>query len=66
MASTCQQKEFAFFSFLISEGLSDAFQLVSANNEKWKGYLLSHVRLLATPWTVVQQAPLSMEFSKQE
>ena len=27
---------------------------------------LSRVRLLATPWTVVHQAPLSMGFSRQE
>ena len=27
---------------------------------------LSHVRLSATPWTVAQQAPLSMEFSRYE
>ena len=27
---------------------------------------LSHVRLLATPWTVAYQAPLSMGFSRQE
>ena len=27
---------------------------------------LSCVRLFATPWTVVYQAPLSMEFSRQE
>ena len=26
----------------------------------------SDVRLFATPWTVAYQAPLSMEFSKQE
>ena len=26
----------------------------------------SHVQLLATPWTVAHQAPLSMAFSKQE
>ena len=26
----------------------------------------SHVRLFATPWTVARQAPLSMEFSRQE
>ena len=31
-----------------------------------KCYLLSHVRLFATLWTVVHQAPLSMEFSRQE
>ena len=29
-------------------------------------WLLSHVWLFATPWTVAQQAPLSMGFSRQE
>ena len=28
--------------------------------------LVSHVRLLVTPWTAVCQAPLSMGFSRQE
>ena len=28
--------------------------------------LVSHVRLLSTPWTVAHQAPLSMGFSRQE
>ena len=28
--------------------------------------LLSHVQLFATLWTVTHQAPLSMEFSRQE
>ena len=28
--------------------------------------LLSHVQLFATLWTVAYQAPLSMEFSRQE
>ena len=28
--------------------------------------MLNCVRLFATPWTVAHQAPLSMEFSKQE
>ena len=36
----------------------------------WKGEvkvkLLSHVQLLATPWTVAHQAPPSMGFSRQE
>ena len=27
---------------------------------------LSHVQLFATPWTVARQAPLSLEFSRQE
>ena len=35
---------------------------------KWKVKVksLSHVRLLATSWTAAYQAPLSMEFSRQE
>ena len=39
-----------------------------ANAWKWKVKvkLLSHVRLLATPWTAAYQAPLSMGFSRQE
>ena len=28
--------------------------------------LFSHVQFFATPWTGVHQAPLSMEFSRQE
>ena len=28
--------------------------------------VLGHVQLLATPWTIAHQAPLTMEFSKQE
>ena len=28
--------------------------------------LLSHVQLFANPWTVDSQAPLSLEFSRQE
>ena len=34
--------------------------------ERKKVKLLSRVRLLATPWTVAYQAPLSVGFSKQE
>ena len=29
-------------------------------------YLLSHVQLFATPWTVAHQAPLSVGFPRQE
>ena len=29
-------------------------------------YMHSHVQLLATPWNVAYQAPLSMEFSRQK
>ena len=39
-----------------------------SNAWKWKvkGKLLSHVRLLATPWTTAYQAPPPMGFSRQE
>ena len=39
-----------------------------SNAWKWKvkGKLLSHVWLFVTPWTAAHQAPLSMEFSRQE
>ena len=39
-----------------------------ANAWKWKVKVktLSHIRLLATPWTAAYQAPLSMGFSRQE
>ena len=41
---------------------------ISFNAWKWKVKvkLLSHVRLLATPWTEAHQAPPSMGFSRQE
>ena len=29
-------------------------------------YLLNHVQLFATPWTVARQSPVSLEFSRQE
>ena len=40
----------------------------SSNAWKWKVKVksLSHVRLLATPWTAAYQAPQSMGFSRQE
>ena len=39
-----------------------------SNAWKWKVIVkpLSHVRLLATPWTAAYQAPPSMGFSRQE
>ena len=39
-----------------------------SNAWKWKVKVksLNHVWLLATPWTVAHQAPLSMRFSRQE
>jgi len=39
---------------------------IPIKKERKKVKSLSHVQLFATPWTVVHQAPLSMEFSRQE
>ena len=33
--------------------------------KKWQWKLFSHVRFFATPWTVALQAPLSMEYFRQ-
>ena len=43
-----------------------AISFSNAWNWKVKGKSISHVRLLATPWTAAYQAPLSMVFSRQE
>ena len=43
-----------------------AFSFSNAGKWKVKGKSLSHVRLFATSWTAVHQAPLSMGFSRQE
>ena len=43
-----------------------AISFSSAWKWKVKVKLLSHVRLLATPWTAAYQAPLSTGFSRQE
>ena len=36
------------------------------SNEKWKWWSLSCDQLFVTPWAVACQAPLPMEFSRQE
>ena len=38
----------------------------SGEEVKWKCWLFSRDPLFATPWTIACQAPLSMEFSRQE
>ena len=43
-----------------------AISFSNARKLKVKVKLLSHVRLLATPWSAAYQAPLSMGFSRQE
>ena len=46
----------------------DWVAISSSNAWKWRVKVksLSHVRLVATPWTAARQAPLSMGFSRQE
>ena len=39
---------------------------VSKCQVSWYVYVLSYVQLFATPWTIAHQAPLSMEFPRQE
>ena len=52
--------------------INTQFCTISSSNRKrtlpnsWHVYMLSHVWLFASPWTVVRQAPLYMEFSRQE
>ena len=43
---------------------SFSFLCIMAERQKVKS--LSRVQLFATPWTVAHEAPLSMEFSRQE
>ena len=54
--------------FLPSQIYDGVLVLESTENEdkEKKVKSLSRVRLFATPWTVAYQAPLSMEFSRQE
>ena len=52
------------FSCLISP--SCTVQLLITGEVKCKTQQLSPVQLFGTPWTVVHQAPLFMEFSRQE
>ena len=41
-------------------------KIVMKREQKWKCESLSHIQLFATLWTVTLQAPLSLEFSRQE
>ena len=51
------------------EGHLGYFQLLTIMNKAGINIhvqVFSHVGLFATPWTVAHQAPLSIEFSRQE
>ena len=53
---------------ILQAGTLEWVAISFSNAWKWKvkGKLLSHVWLLATPWTAAYQAPPSMRFSRQE
>ena len=55
-------RSFLYSSFVYSCHLF----LISSASVDYKLCVLSHVWLFATPWTVAHQAPVSMEFSRQE
>ena len=51
---------------LIWEEKREMFEVVTEKYYKCFLCVLSQVRLFVTPWTIARQAPLSMEFSRQE
>ena len=53
---------------ILQAGTLEWVAISFSNGWKWKmkAKSLSHVWLLATPWTAAYQAPLSMRFSRQE
>ena len=53
-----------FTSSLTVAGQS--FQISHSNREHVYVHALSHVQLFVNPWTIARQAPLSMEYSRQE
>ena len=65
LMQTLSSKEHVIFPFCLSAvTLADIYQPHFLWKWKWKS--LSCVWLFVTPWTVACQAPLSMEFSRQE
>ena len=49
-----------------SDSISKAMDRESCEEYFWNACMLSRVQLFVTPWTVVHQTPLSVEFSRQE
>ena len=43
-----------------------SYALLGQTKERRKVWSLNHVPLFANPWTIAHQAPLSLEFSRQE
>ncbi|XP_070316363.1 SH2B adapter protein 2 isoform X2 [Odocoileus virginianus] len=50
----------------VSEGAGHADSALVCPPHLWKMQNVSRVRLFVTPWTVARQAPLSVEYSRQE
>ena len=63
LKTLCSQWRGAWVRFLIRE-LDPVCQTKSPQVKV--NVLVTHVQLFATPWTIILQAPLSMEFSRQE
>ena len=61
---------FFIFLLVVQRGVAETESMSESIHhslrEKWKCYLLSCVWLFVTPWTLARQAPLFMEFSRQE
>ena len=51
---------------LCKNPLNDSREGLLQNASSMRACSFSHAQLFVTPWTVAHQAPLSMEFSKQE
>ena len=54
------------FSVVIWANIFTVLSFITIAFDRMKSESVSHVWFFATPWTVAHQAPLSMEFSKQE
>ena len=57
---------YSFFCNLLSQGKHGEFIHVDQRRSEYVLSPFISVQLLATPWTIVCPAPLSMRFSKQE
>ena len=53
-------------SFALSDPKSQACDKLTKGNNLWVLSCFSQILLFVTPWTVTDQAPLSMGFSQQE
>ena len=65
----CRQFNLSLSLIMPTDFLLISVHLDSRQLLEWSSvrvYMLSHIQLFLTPWTIAGQAPLSMEFSRQE